>query len=101
MAMDERLKTYGPSIYGTKGGYMKPQDWGAITERGNLVYLHLLNWPGEKMLLKIPYQVKAARLFVNKTPVSFQTINDNYIVLDLKNVKQDEIDTLIEMEVSN
>ena len=24
-------------------GYMKPQAWGAITEKGNKVYLHLFN----------------------------------------------------------
>ena len=99
-AVGDWLKVFGASIYGTKAGFIKPQYWGAVTEKGNQVYLHLFNWPGEKFMLKIPYRVKTARVFVNKTPVAFQNLNDNYVVLDLKNVKQDEIDTLIELEVS-
>src|SRR4030095_6761745 len=66
-AMGNWLKTYGTTIYGTKGGYMKPQDWGAITEKGNKVYVHLFEFPGEKMLLQIPYRVNAARLFIGKS----------------------------------
>ena len=32
------LEKNGYSIYGTQAGFMKPEDWGAITEKGNLVY---------------------------------------------------------------
>ena len=29
------LKKYGESIFNTKGGYMRPQSWGCITQAGN------------------------------------------------------------------
>ena len=99
-AMGNWLKTYGTTIYGTKGGYMKPQDWGAITEKGNKVYVHLFELPGEKMLLQIPYRVNAARLFIGKSPVKFSNVGDGYILIDLKNVKADEIDTVIELDIA-
>ncbi len=94
------LKTYGQTIYGSKAGFLKPQSWGAITEKGKSVYLHLLDYNGEKMLLKLPYTIKSAKLFIGKTPVNFQTLTDGYVVIDLKNVKRDEIDTVIELERS-
>lgn len=99
-AIGEWLKVNGTTIYGTKGGFMKPQPWGAITQKGNIVYLHILNSPGEKMLIKMPAKVRSARLFINKTPVSFEALAENYVVLDLSKVKLDEIDTIIEVEIS-
>src|SRR3984885_1218602 len=55
--MGDWLKTYGPTIYGTHGGFMKPQAWGAVTEKGNKVYLHVLEPNGDKLFLKIPYKI--------------------------------------------
>jgi alpha-L-fucosidase len=36
------LGTYGPSIYGTRGGPVAPQPWGVTTQRGDTVFVHLL-----------------------------------------------------------
>jgi alpha-L-fucosidase len=44
---------YGETIYGTKGGPVTPRTWGVTTQKGNRVYVHLLN-PEDKNLL-IPY----------------------------------------------
>jgi alpha-L-fucosidase len=98
-AIGEWLKTYGETIYGTSAGFIKPQQWGAITEKANRVYIHLLDWPGEKMLLQIPYVIKSVRDFATKSPIKFQSVGNNYFVFDLKNMKAAEIDTVIELEV--
>ena len=37
------LKTYGDSIYGTHGGPVKPGGWGVTTQRGNTIYVHVLD----------------------------------------------------------
>jgi alpha-L-fucosidase len=37
------LKTYGPSIYGTRQGPVPPQPWGATTRKGTTVYVHVLD----------------------------------------------------------
>lgn len=99
-AMGDWLKKYGTTIYGTKGGYTRPQDWGAVTEKGNTVYIHIFNWPGEKFMLQIPYQIKSARLFKDRSAIKVLSLGNNYTVLDLKNIQPDEIDTVIELDVA-
>ncbi len=52
--MGEWLKTYGYSIYGTRGGPFKPTDWGVSTRKENSIYLHLINWMGNAPEIIIP-----------------------------------------------
>jgi alpha-L-fucosidase len=93
------LKTYGPTIYGTHAGFIKPQDWGAVTEKDNKVYLHIFKTAGDKFFLKVPYKVKSAKLFATNNPLKFQALQEGYIMVDLKNVQTDAIDTVVELEV--
>lgn len=37
------LKIYGESIYGTRGGYLKPQAWGSVTQNDQKIYIHILD----------------------------------------------------------
>ena len=95
--MGDWVKEYGETIYGTKPGFIKPQAWGAVTEKGNRVFIHLLSNTEEKLLLKIPYKIKTARTYKEKLPVKFQVINDGYIVVDTKNLPLQEFDTILEL----
>lgn len=97
--MGKWLQTYGSTIYGTRRGFIRPQSWGAVTEKGNKVYLHLLNATEEKLFLRIPYKVRAIKTFVGATPVKFQVLPDNYVVIDIKNIPREEFDTVLEMEI--
>src|SRR5260221_7998030 len=45
LAISQWLKKYGKSVYGTRGGPIKPAAWGVSTYRGREIYLHVLNWP--------------------------------------------------------
>jgi alpha-L-fucosidase len=45
------LGKYGASIYATRGGPFLPGDWGASTHRDKTIYVHVLKWPGEKLVL--------------------------------------------------
>lgn len=38
------LEKAGESIYGTRGGPIKPASWGGTTRRGDTVYVHILDW---------------------------------------------------------
>lgn len=40
--MGEWLRRYGPTIYGTEAGPVAPQAWGATTQRGDTVFVHVL-----------------------------------------------------------
>ncbi len=46
MAIGQWLELHGESIYGTRKGPVKPQEWGATTQKGNMVYIHVLDHPG-------------------------------------------------------
>lgn len=46
------LRTYGLSIYGTRGGPISPRPWGVTTQRGDSVFVHVLDWPDR--VLSIP-----------------------------------------------
>jgi alpha-L-fucosidase len=97
--MGQWLQKNGETIYGTKGGYLPPQDWGAITEKGNKVYLHLLQAPEEKLLLKVPYKVKFIKTFTGKAPVKYQLLADGYVIIDTRAILKEDYDTILEMEV--
>ena len=56
------LKQNGYTIYGSHAGYMKPQPWGAITENGNTIWLHIFKSDGDKFFIKMPYTVKSAKM---------------------------------------
>lgn len=45
LGMGKWLETYEPTVRGTRGGPIAPQEWGATTNRGETIYLHLLNPP--------------------------------------------------------
>jgi alpha-L-fucosidase len=91
------LKKNGYSIYGTRGGYMKPQEWGAITEKGNTVYLHLFKTDGDRFFVKMPYKVKTAKMEGHLLRV--QQLEDNYIGIELKDIPIDPVDAIIQLEV--
>jgi len=98
-AMGEWLKIYGETIYGTHGGYLRPQGWGAITEKGNKIYLHLLNPDGDKLFIKMPYKIKSVKSFLDRKPAPYQLLPDGYVMFDLKNSSREEPDTILEIEV--
>jgi len=51
-ALGDWLRTYGTSIYATRGGPIPPHPWGVTTQRGDSVFVHVLDWPDR--VLSIP-----------------------------------------------
>ena len=39
----EWLREFGQTIYGTRGGEMTPRDWGVMTRRDNIRYVHIMH----------------------------------------------------------
>lgn len=97
--MGEWLSANGETIYGTRGGPLTARDWGVTTQKGNKVYVHVLNWFDES--LTIPSwgkKIRSARMFSDKTPVKF--IENEYgITIKLLRSKMDEVDTIVELEM--
>lgn len=96
--MGDWLKVNGETIYGTNGGPLTARDWGVTTQKGNKVYVHVLNWHDEALIMPAwGKKIKSAKLFSDKTPVKF-TQNEYGITLKLPKDKMDEVDTIIELE---
>ncbi len=93
------LKKNGQTIYGTKGGFVKPQSWGAVTQKDNKVYLHVLN-KQDRILLQFPGKVRSMKEFEGGKPVKFETLKEGYIVIDTKNLSYNDYDTIIEVEIT-
>lgn len=97
--MGNWMKVNGETIYGTNGGFIRPQEWGCVTEKGDKVYIHLVKKPGDKLVLNIPYKVKAMALRgANGAKVAYAKEKDGYAI-DLSNVPCTDIDTIIEVSV--
>jgi alpha-L-fucosidase len=90
---------YGETIYGTRGGPLSAREWGVMTQKGNKMYVHILNWHDETLTLpKLGKKVVSAKVFIDKTPVKFLE-NDFGLSIKVPKDKMNEIDTVIELEV--
>lgn len=87
------MKKYGDTIYGTRGGDLKPQEWGVTTRKGNQLYVHVLNQPGTTLSFPLKCKVKAAKLFIDGTSVPFKQKNGT-LTLTLPE-KVEEVDYVI------
>ena len=45
------LDQFGTSIHGTRAGPIPPRDWGATTQRGDTVFVHVLNWRDRQLAI--------------------------------------------------
>ena len=51
--MGKWLNKYGETIYGTRGGFVTPRDWGVTTLKGNKLYVHILNLEDNVLFLPL------------------------------------------------
>lgn len=99
--MGEWKRLYDETISGTRGGPLSARDWGVMTQKGNKVYVHILNWKDETLTLpKLGKKVVSAKIFLDKTPVKFLE-NDFGLSLKIPKDKMNDIDTVIELELKN
>jgi alpha-L-fucosidase len=100
-AVGEWLQKYGDSIYGTRGGPIPPGDWGVTTQKGNKIYVHILNW-GAPLLALPPMSTKitAAHSLVDNASVEFTQSADG-VVLKVAPPKGDETDRVIVLDVKS
>ncbi len=93
------LGSHGASIYGTRGGPVSPRDWGVTTQRGDTVFVHVLQWSDR--LLSLPPlggRVTRATLLGTGTPVEFRQ-SDAGVTLTVP--PSDEVDRVIVLTLVN
>ena len=96
--LGEWMRQNGESIYGTRGGLIPPHDWGVTTQRGNTLYVHILNLKDNALYLPLSSKrVKLVRLFSDKSRLRYTAAGDG-ITVQLPTVPTG-VDTIIEISL--
>jgi alpha-L-fucosidase len=98
-AVGEWLSKYGDSVYATRGGPIPPGDWGVTTQKGDKIYVHVLNWNAPLLaLLPISGKLTSAQMLVGEKQIE-ATQNTNGIILKLPPATNHEPDRVIVLTV--
>ncbi len=94
------LKQNGEAIYGTRGGPIAPRPWGVTTQRGDTVYVHVLDWPdGSLILPAFGRRINRARLLRDGSPIRYEE-RAGELLLRLPPQRAEEYDTIIVLELT-
>jgi alpha-L-fucosidase len=91
------LQTNGETIYGTKAGIIAPsKDW-VSTQKGKVLYLHLLeNKTNAFVIPEFRAAIISAELFANKKKIITKQTKDG-LLIEIPKADQNKIDTIIEI----
>ncbi|MDR0619479.1 MAG: alpha-L-fucosidase [Bacteroidales bacterium] len=92
------LEKYGQSIYATKQGVVTPQSWGVSTQKGNTVYIHILDVNTKELNIKIP-NIKSAKFLNLPDKLVWKKDKKSGNVHFALPEKLDEINTVIECKI--
>jgi alpha-L-fucosidase len=88
-------REFGKTIYGTRGGPMRPQPWGVMTSKDGVLYVHVLD-PNAPERLVLPgtsgLRVRDAKLLTTGARVRFERAEELAVVLP---AQRHPIDTVI------
>ncbi len=98
--MGKWLQVYGESIYNTKGGYIRPQEWGAITQKEGKMFVHLFKRDLSVLTLEnFPFKkITKACLLDGGVPVFF-TLKKNTATISVPEMDNGEPDLVIVLDV--
>ena len=93
----EWMKTYGETIYGTRGGMVAPHDWGVTTQKDNRLFVHVLNLQDKALFLPTgDKKFKKALDFASRKAVKIQKCQGG-VMLFFDAVPND-VDKVVELQ---
>jgi len=99
-SVGEWLGKYGVSIYGTRGGPVAPGDWGVTTQKGDTVYVHVLNWKAPLLALPpFPRKITNAQELIHGTKLQVAQ-SENGVVLPLLPAEKGQTDRVIALSLA-
>lgn len=95
----EWMRKYGASVYDTRGNVTAPQPWGVVTQKGTVLYAHILNGLKEQYVFipGITQKISKANLFGNTADLKFKQQPEGVFVY-LPGITLDNIDTIIQLQ---
>jgi alpha-L-fucosidase len=100
-AIGNWMKENGESIYGTRGGLVKEQEWGVVTAKAKMAYAHIINTPKEPSYIFIAglkNKVVNCSLLNGKLPLKFKQLPEGVFVY-LDGVPLKALDTIIQLQL--
>lgn len=95
-AIGKWLSANGETIYGTRGGIVAPHQWGVSTQKGNRLFIHILNYSDRSLFVPITgKKVTNAQMFASKEKVGMVKTSDG-VLLQLPTVPSG-VDTIVEL----
>lgn len=92
------LRQYGESIYGTRGGPYMPGPWGATTSKGNRIYVHVLDWPEDGLVLPpLPKNIVASSLLTGGAATVSQV--EDGVRIEVAETDRQPIDTIVVLDL--
>jgi alpha-L-fucosidase len=96
--MGQWLKKYGQAIYGTRGGPYVPNKSLATTRAGNIIYLHILKWNGDKVVLPPLSKKVVASSLLGGGAVAVEQ-DAKQLTVTIAPQHRQEIDTIVKLEL--
>ena len=94
------LRTNGESIYGTRGGPITARPWGVTTQKGNRVYVHILDWRDDELWIPLAGKVRSARVLGRSAEVRVQPGTGGMLLRGLSAARGDDVDTIVVLEMN-
>lgn len=80
-AMGEWLRAYGETIYGTRAGGVAPHPWGVSTQKGDRLFLHILDLADLSLFVPLEgVKVKDAKAFAGGKRVKVRAVDGGYVL---------------------
>lgn len=90
------MQKYGETIYHTRGGFIPPHDWGVTTQKGNKLFVHVLDLQDTALYLETgKRKIRNAKVYDDGTVLQYKKAT-NGILLMLPEVPH-EIDYILEL----
>ena len=95
------MKNNGQSIYGSAASPLPLQSWGVSTVKGNMLYLHVFNWPVDNKLYVggLKSGIGNVSLLASKKALTANRVNENDMVINLPAKMPDTMNTVIAIEL--
>jgi len=90
---------YGETIYGTRGGPIPPQTWGVCTQKNDKVYVHILNWQSDALLIPALGKEVAEVIDFDSQQAMTYEVSDYGILVKLPEGGLNPVDHILEVRV--